>query len=100
MAKAHDKLGREAAEPAVETLRADFALRPAELGFSRLLEAGGETSCAVVAARGVSAVEIGIGIDPGGLWTLGRTRPQLALALKSGDFGATDVFNKAWSYLQ
>ena len=32
--------------------------------------------------------------------TLSRSGPELALALKSGNFGAPDFFIRAWSYLQ
>ena len=69
-----------------------------------IIVAGGETSGAVVAALGVTAIEIGPEIDPGVPWTkaLGAGRiggEPLVLALKSGNFGAPDFFTKAWEKL-
>ena len=51
-------------------------------------------------ALGVKALAIGPEIDPGVPWTLGigGARP-MALALKSGNFGADDFFLKAWELL-
>ena len=58
-------------------------------------------SGAVVAALGVKAMRIGPEIDPGVPWTLslGDAEP-LALALKSGNFGADDFFIRAWDLLR
>lgn len=94
------RLGREAAGALVETLLADVARRLVALGFSRLLVAGGETSGAVVGALGLRAFAIGPEIDPGVPWMAARGggRP-LAVALKSGNFGAPDFFLKAWGLL-
>ena len=94
------QLGRDAAGHAVEDLLANVARALPELGFSRILVAGGETSGAVVNALGVKVLSIGPEIDPGVPWTLSRSGPDLALALKSGNFGAQDFFLKAWSMLQ
>lgn len=94
------KLGRDAAGHAVEDLLANVARALPELGFSRILVAGGETSGAVVNALGVKVLSIGPEIDPGVPWTLSRSGPDLALALKSGNFGTQDFFLKAWSMLQ
>ena len=68
-------------------------------GVTRMIVAGGETSGAVVGALGVSALEIGPEIDPGVPWTRALAGPPLALALKSGNFGAPDFFLKAWELL-
>ena len=100
VAEVQEKLGRELAGRAVETLFADVARQLPSRGFTRLLVAGGETAGAVVGALGVSVLEIGPEIDPGVPWTLSRTEPQLALALKSGNFGAQDFFTRAWSYIK
>ena len=62
-----------------------------------MLVAGGETSGAVVGALGVRALQIGPEIDPGVPWTLSIGDAPLALALKSGNFGAPDFFVKAWA---
>ncbi|MDP2734072.1 MAG: nucleotide-binding domain containing protein, partial [Hoeflea sp.] len=68
--------------------------------FTRFLIAGGETSGAVVASLGVTMLEIGPEIDPGVPWTRSLGTPDLALALKSGNFGTPDFFLKAWSLLE
>ncbi len=95
-----EKLGRDAAGRLVEDLLAAVAKALPEIGFTRLIVAGGETSGAVVAALGVGVLEIGPEIDPGVPWTLGRSGPKLALALKSGNFGSPDFFLKAWKLLK
>lgn len=94
-----EKLGREKAGTLVEDLLAAVAAALPERGFTRLLVAGGETSGAVVNALGVKALSIGPEIDPGVPWTRSRSGPDVALALKSGNFGTPDFFLKAWSSL-
>lgn len=70
-------------------------------GFTRFLVAGGETSGAVVAELGVKDLSIGPEIDPGVPWTTSDNRGErIALALKSGNFGADDIFVKAWADLR
>jgi uncharacterized protein YgbK (DUF1537 family) len=93
------KLGREEAGALVERALAEVAQGLVAKGVTRLIVAGGETSGAVVGALGVSALEIGPEIDPGVPWTRSIGTPQLALALKSGNFGAPDFFLKAWEKL-
>ena len=92
------KLGRERAGHLVEDLLAAVAKALTGQRFTRLIVAGGETSGAVVAALGVRALEIGPEIDPGVPWTLSRSGPKLALALKSGNFGTPDFFLKSWRF--
>ncbi len=62
---------------------------------SRLMVAGGETSGAVVAALGIGALEIGNEIAPGVPWTRPLGDPTLEIALKSGNFGGPDFFERA-----
>ena len=50
----------------------------------------------VVSALGIEGLCIGREIDPGVPWTTSLTSPRLALALKSGNFGADDFFLKAF----
>lgn len=66
-----------------------------ELGVRKLVVAGGESSGAVVSALDVSAIEIGPQIDPGVPWVKSIGEEPLALALKSGNFGAEDFFEKS-----
>jgi uncharacterized protein YgbK (DUF1537 family) len=94
-----ERLGREAAGALVERTLAGVARRLVGVGFSRLVVAGGETSGAVVGALGVRAIEIGPEIDPGVPWTRSLDERGLALALKSGNFGAPDFFIRAWEKL-
>lgn len=89
------RLGSERAAALVEEVFARLALELVERGVRRLVVAGGETSGAVVQALGVQALAIGPQIDPGVPWTLSLGAPRVALALKSGNFGAEDFFDKA-----
>ncbi len=81
-----DALGRIA-----RTLHAD--------GVRRFVVAGGETSGAVVQALDVRALRIGPQIDPGVPWTATIDTDPVALALKSGNFGTVDFFEKALAQL-
>jgi uncharacterized protein YgbK (DUF1537 family) len=94
-----EQLGVAQAGEVVETLLAEVGRLLLGAGYARFLIAGGETSGAVVAALGVSALRIGPEIDPGVPWTRGIGAPDVALALKSGNFGAPDFFLKAWNML-
>ena len=94
-----EKLGRDAAGLLVEQLMGNLAVVLRDNGFSRFVVAGGETAGAVVSALGVQALEIGPEIAPGVPWTRSISGPDLALALKSGNFGAPDFFLKAWDLL-
>jgi len=89
------KLGRERAGELVEHALAALARGLVKAGVRRLIVAGGESSGAVVQALGVRALRIGPQIDPGIPATLALGVPILALALKSGNFGAPDFFLKA-----
>jgi len=71
----------------------------AAAGVRRFVVAGGETAGAVVQALGVNGLRIGRQIDPGVPWTASLGDPPLALALKSGNFGAPDFFLRAFSVL-
>ncbi len=95
VARAQQALGREGAAMRVEAAFAEIALRLVDQGVRRLVVAGGETSGAVVNALGVQALAIGPQIDPGVPWTMSLGEPRIALALKSGNFGAADFFEKA-----
>ena len=99
--RAQAELGRDRAGEIVERFLSDVAVALRERGFRRFIVAGGETSGAVVNALGVAALRIGREIDPGVPWTVGfGNGPEIALALKSGNFGADDFFLKAWGQLE
>lgn len=99
LAATQARLGRDVAGALVEHTLASIAQRLRDAGFTQFIIAGGETSGAVVEALGVSMLEIGPEIAPGVPWTRSSGGPDLALALKSGNFGAPDFFLKAWDLL-
>lgn len=94
VAMAQQAFGRDLVSGALERVMGDAAAALVARGATRLVVAGGETSGAVVEALGVEALEIGPEIDPGVPALKVADRP-LALALKSGNFGARDFFAKA-----
>jgi len=95
VAKIQDRFGRAEAGEMVEQAFARIATALHSDGVSRFIVAGGETSGAVVGALGVNALRIGPEIDPGVPWTTSIGEAPVALALKSGNFGAPDFFLKA-----
>ena len=99
LARTQALLGRATSGALVEHALADIAVALQTAGFTRFVIAGGETSGAVVEALGIRMLEIGPEIDPGVPWTRSVGVPDLALALKSGNFGAPDFFLRAWSLL-
>lgn len=92
--------GAERAGQQVETALAEIAAGLAQAGTRKFVVAGGETSGAVVKRLGIRALRIGPAIDPGVPWTCSVAAQPLALALKSGNFGSVDFFEKALSRLQ
>ena len=93
------ELGVERAGRLVEETLAAIARGLRELGVRKFVVAGGETSGAVVQALDVRTLRIGAQIDPGVPATATTGDEPLALALKSGNFGATDFFAKALRHL-
>ncbi|MGB7194805.1 MAG: 3-oxo-tetronate kinase [Collimonas pratensis] len=92
------ELGVERAGLLIEQALADIAVALQASGVRRFVIAGGETSGAVVKALDVHALRIGAQIDPGVPATASIATdgsPVLALALKSGNFGSVDFFEKA-----
>jgi uncharacterized protein YgbK (DUF1537 family) len=94
-----NEFGRERAGEMVEATMGVVARGLLGMGVSRLVVAGGETSGAVVKALDVRALRIGPEIDPGVPWTEAIGGVPLALALKSGNFGAEDFFEKSLGML-
>jgi uncharacterized protein YgbK (DUF1537 family) len=99
VARIQQELGRERAGALIEHALAEIAAGLVAAGVRRLVVAGGETSGAVVQRLGAKALRIGPQIDPGVPWTVSLGEPALALALKSGNFGAPDIFTKAFAML-
>jgi len=97
------QLGVEQAGALVEQTLAAIARGLVELGVRQLVVAGGETSGACVQALGIAQMRIGGQIDPGVPWchAASPAAPEgLHIALKSGNFGSTDFFTKAFTCLQ
>ena len=92
-----DRHGQTRLAEAIEHFMGAVAVRLRNAGVTRLVVGGGETSGAVVAALGITAFVIGPEIDPGvpALAVAGHGEAQLCLALKSGNFGAIDFYEKA-----
>ena len=86
--------GTQRASSAIEHCFGELSATLYARGVRRQVIAGGETSGAVVQALGVRLLAIGPEIDPG-VPALAGTDVPVALALKSGNFGADDFFDKA-----
>ncbi|WP_108483513.1 3-oxo-tetronate kinase [Oceaniglobus ichthyenteri] len=91
-----EKLGTAAAGALVERVLSDCAVAARDAGARRFIVAGGETSGAVTQALGVTQLDIGAEIAPGVPWTYCQSDGhQIALTLKSGNFGAETFFSDA-----
>lgn len=98
------KYGREVVAAKLDALFADTAEALIGEGYRRLVVAGGETSGAVAQAVAraldTAAMTIGPEIDPGVPVLHVGTIDPVALALKSGNFGAPDFFAKALQMME
>jgi uncharacterized protein YgbK (DUF1537 family) len=98
------KLGVARAGEMVEQALSRIARGLVERGVRQLVVAGGETAGAVVRELGVGQMAIGPQIDPGVPWTAVQSPvcagETLHMALKSGNFGTTDFFSKAFDRLE
>jgi 3-dehydrotetronate 4-kinase len=98
---AQQALGTEAAGAIVEAALADIAVAALNAGARRFVIAGGETSGAVTKALGITDLTVGAEIAPGVPWCFGRSAGQdIALTLKSGNFGAETFFADALAQLE
>ena len=97
--KIQAEYGRDKAGAMVEDAFGQIAVGLMSLGVSELIVAGGETSGAVVSALDIKALRIGPEIDPGVPWCESYGSNRLSLALKSGNFGGPDFFEKALGML-
>jgi uncharacterized protein YgbK (DUF1537 family) len=98
--RVQQQLGAVRAGELAEQAFARIARGLVQAGVRKLIVAGGETAGAVVSALGVRALRIGPQIDPGVPWTESLDDPPIALALKSGNFGSPDFFEKALAQLE
>jgi uncharacterized protein YgbK (DUF1537 family) len=97
-----ERLGADQAGALVEHALSRIALGLVAAGVGQLIVAGGETSGACVQTLGITQLRIGPQIDPGVPWCHAVTAAcpaGLHLALKSGNFGGTDFFSRAFALL-
>jgi uncharacterized protein YgbK (DUF1537 family) len=90
------------ASEVVETVLSGLVLDLVADGtVDQVVVAGGETSGAVVGSLGVGLLTIGPLLAPGVCWSATTTDDgrEVALVLKSGNFGAVDLFSSAWEAL-
>ncbi len=99
--KIQDEYGIEEVSSRLDELFGSTARLLREAGYNRLVVAGGETSGAVVAALAPRELAVGRMIDPGvpALFCMQGTG-KYALALKSGNFGTPEFFEKALAALR
>ncbi|MGH1414169.1 MAG: 3-oxo-tetronate kinase [Pelagimonas sp.] len=98
---AQAKLGVATAGEMIENVLATCALTAREMGARRFIAAGGETSGAITKALDVAQLDIGAEIAPGVPWCFATSdRKQIALTLKSGNFGTETFFADALRILE
>ena len=97
------QLGQAQAGERMEQVLAHIAQGLVAMGVAQLVVAGGETSGACVQALQVTQMHIGAQIDPGVPWCHAHSPSAAAsglhLTLKSGNFGTSDFFTKAFQNL-
>jgi uncharacterized protein YgbK (DUF1537 family) len=101
VADAQREFGQERVAGAIECFFGGLACKLVDQGFTQLVVGGGETSGAVVTALDFDYFHIGPEIDPGvpALATQDGGR-AVCLALKSGNFGSLDFYEKALRMLE
>ena len=92
VAKAQADFGREVIADKIESLFAELAATLAQRGVKRMVVAGGETSGAVVTGLNAQTLLIGPKLANG---VPALRHNDMALALKSGNFGGPDFFTTA-----
>lgn len=90
--QAQTDFGREVIAAKIETLFANLAAELAQRGIKRMVVAGGETSGAVVTGLNAQTLHIGPKLAAG---VPALRHENMALALKSGNFGGEDFFTTA-----
>jgi uncharacterized protein YgbK (DUF1537 family) len=95
VAQAQAAFGREQLAEKIEHAFGALAAKLVEEGVTRIAVGGGETSGAVVTALKADTLVIGPEIDPGVPALASVGDKSVRLALKSGNFGAIDFYDKA-----
>ena len=97
-----ERLGAQTLGDMIEKALALIAKGLVERGVQQLVIAGGETSGACVQALGITRMQVGMQVAPGVPWCYGQTNidnKPVHVLLKSGNFGARDIFSQAFSLL-
>ncbi|SEL33838.1 3-oxo-tetronate kinase [Pacificibacter marinus] len=98
---AQDVLGAQRAGAIVEEALAHIVVAARDFGARRIIAAGGETSGAVAKALDISDLAIGTEIAPGVPWCYATSAGHdIAIALKSGNFGTESFFADALNVLE
>jgi len=92
---AQGRLGAAQAALLVEQTLSAIATGARTHGIRRFVVAGGETSGAVAKALGADRLAVGPSIAPGVPWCATLEAQPIALAMKSGNFGAETFFTDA-----
>lgn len=92
---AQERYGREVIAERIETFFGELAGMLVDTGFRRIAVGGGETSGSVVQSLGLRSLTVGPEIDPGVPALTADRNGAIGLALKSGNFGSPDFFEKA-----
>jgi uncharacterized protein YgbK (DUF1537 family) len=99
---AQARLGAQATGEMLEQALARIASGLVERGVGQLIIAGGETSGACVQALGITRMQVGMQVAPGVPWCYAQTNVEkrpVHILLKSGNFGAPDIFSHAFTLL-
>jgi uncharacterized protein YgbK (DUF1537 family) len=101
VAAAKQKLGEHESQAWIEGVLSSITRALVVQGVRQVIVAGGETAGACVQALHIEAMRIGQQIDPGVPWCYAKAGDigALHLALKSGNFGAPDLFVRAFELL-
>ncbi len=103
VAAAHAQLGVARSGAIVEQAMSALARAFVKRGVGSLVVAGGETAGICVQALEIRQMQIGPQIDPGVPWCYAASSTAgnggLHIALKSGNFGSPDFFDKAFAFV-
>ncbi|MEX6507616.1 3-oxo-tetronate kinase [Jiella sp. M17.18] len=94
-----ERFGRERVASAIEGFFSELCAGAVAAGVRRIAVGGGETSGAVVTALKLAALQVGPEIAPGVPALAADDPVPLRLALKSGNFGDAQFFEKALAVL-
>ena len=99
--KTQNILGVKKAAETIEFAMSKIATHARRMKKNKFIIAGGETAGAVLTALKINILDIGLEISPGVPWTFCENKGDpIALALKSGNFGAESFFKDSTNKLE